>query len=165
MQNWQEDTCVGAGLKLYKERESTTGIFLWFLWNFLRTLFLEHFWLPALLLLLKSPVFWSFLSSDLPDVYLWVFWFALHMFLFSYQVITIIQILLTLINFVLYVCWLNKLHLVFFFESMNWCKKEKKWEKPSECFTHGSEKTIRIFNQVLVKMPWASKLKLSSTIL
>ena len=48
---------------------------------------------------------------------------------------------------------------------MNWCKKEKKCEISSECFTHGSGKTIRVFNQVLSKMSWATKLKFSSTIL
>ena len=57
--------------------------------------YLENFWAPALSLLLESPVFWGFYSSDLPDVYLWVFWFTLHMFLFSCRVITIIQIVLT----------------------------------------------------------------------
>ena len=83
LQNWQENTCVGAGLKLYQERESGTGIFLWFLWSFLRTpFFIEYFWAPVLSLLLESPIFWGFLSSNLPDVYLWVFWFTLHMLLF-----------------------------------------------------------------------------------
>ena len=124
--------------------------------------YLEHFWAPALSLLLESPVFWGFYSSDLPDVYLWVFWFTLHMFLFSCRVITIIQIVLTVTNFV---CWLNKFHLVFLFESINWYKKKKKREKPNECFTHGSGKTIRIFNQVLTNMSWATKLKFSPTIL
>ena len=49
---------------------------------FLEQLFVEHFWAPALLLLLELPIFWVFLSSNLPDVYLLIFWFTLHMFLF-----------------------------------------------------------------------------------
>ena len=40
---------------------------------------------------------------------------------------------------------------------MNWRKKEKKRVKSS--FTHGSGKTTRVFNQVLTKMPSATKLK------
>ena len=52
--------------------------------------------------------------------------------------------------------WIN-CHLVFFFESINWCEKEKKQENPSECFTHGLRKTIRVFNQVLSKMLWTKK--------
>ena len=58
-----------------------------------------------------------------------------------------------------------KLQPVFFFGSMNWCKKEEKRENSSECFTHGLGKAIRVFNQVLSKMSWETKLKFSSTIL
>ena len=49
---------------------------------FQNTFFIEHFRAPALSLLLESPVFLVFLSSNLPDVYLLVFCFPLHMFLF-----------------------------------------------------------------------------------
>ena len=49
-------------------------------------IFLEHLFYrtfpPALLLLLESPIFGVFLSSNLPNVYLLVFWFTSHMFLF-----------------------------------------------------------------------------------
>ena len=86
-------------------------------------------------------------------------------FCFTLRVLKIIQIVLTLTKFVLYVSWLKSCHLVFFFESMNWFKKEKKREKFSECFTHGSGKTIKVFNQVFSNMSWATKLKFSSTIL
>ena len=82
-------------------------------------------------------------------------------FCFTYQVITMIQIVLTLTKFVLYVCWLKSCHLVFFLESTNWCKKEKKREKSRECFTYGSHKIIRVFNQLVFKMSWATKLKFS----
>ena len=36
-------------------------------------------------------------------------------------------------------------HLVFFFESISWCKREKKQENSSECFTYGLEKTLIYF--------------------
>ena len=75
--------------------------------------------------LLESPSFWVFLSSNLPNVYLLVFWFTLHLFLFYLHVITILQIVLTHTKFVLYVCWLNKSPLVFF-GLMNWYKMVKK---------------------------------------
>ena len=81
-------------------------------------------------------------------------------FCFIYRVIKIIQIVLTLTKFVLYVCWLKSCYLVFVFES----KKEKKREKSSECFSHGSRK-MRVFNQVPSKMSWETKLKFSSTFL
>ena len=42
--------------------------------------FIEHFWALALSLLLESTIFSGFVFSNLPDVYLWVFWFTLHMF-------------------------------------------------------------------------------------
>ena len=63
----------------------------------------------------------------------------------------------------MFVYWIS-CHLVFFFESMNCCKKEKKYGNSSECFTHGLGKTIRVFNQALSKMSWATKLKFSLTI-
>ena len=47
------------------------------------TFFKEHFWVPVLLFLLESPVFWVFLSSNLPSVYLLVLWFTLHLVLFK----------------------------------------------------------------------------------
>ena len=84
--------------------------------HFLRTPFLiEHFRAPALLLLLESPIFWGFLSSNLPDVYLWVIWFTLHMFLFYLSCNNDHTNSLTLTKFVLYVCWLNKLPSSFLF--------------------------------------------------
>ena len=49
---------------------------------FLEHFFIEHFWVPALSLLLESPILWVFLSSNLPDVYLLAFCFTLHKFLF-----------------------------------------------------------------------------------
>ena len=49
---------------------------------FLEHLFIEHFWACALLLLLESSIFWVFLPSNLPNVYLLVFCFTLHKFLF-----------------------------------------------------------------------------------
>ena len=104
-----------------------------------------------------------FLLTHLMCIY-WSFGSLCICFCSTYQVITIIQIILTLTKFELYVCWLNKLP-VLFFESMNWCKKEKKHENSSECFTHGLGKTIRVFNQVLSIMSWVTKLKFSSTIL
>ena len=107
---------------------------------------------------------WRF-SSNLPDVYLLASWFTLHMFLlylssdkdhannfYSYKVCT------------LFVDWIS-CHLVFFFKSTNWCKKEKKRENSKEFFTHGLGKIIRVFNQVLSIMSWATKLKFSLTIL
>ena len=75
-QNLQENTFVGvffliklqaSGLKLYQKRDSNTGVFLWILWNFLRTLFLkntkntffkEHVWW---LLLYRRFIFVDFL--------------------------------------------------------------------------------------------------------
>ena len=76
--------------------------------------------------LLESPSFWVFLSSNLPNVYLLVFWFNYICFCFTYGVISILQIVLTLTKFVRYVCWLNKSPPSFFVCLMNWCKKEKK---------------------------------------
>ena len=123
----------------------------------------EYFRMPVLSLLLESPIFWSFLSSNLTDVYLWDFWLILHISLFYlssnnnhtngfdfHKVCTV------------FVDWIS-CHPVFFFESMNWCKNEKKREKSS--FTHGSGETIRVFNQVLSKMSRATKLKFFSAIL
>ena len=49
---------------------------------FLEHLFYRRFPGATLSLLLESPIFWGFLSSNLPHVYLWVFWFALPMLLF-----------------------------------------------------------------------------------
>ena len=160
MQNWLGNTCVETGLKIYSERQSSTGTFLWKIFS--EHLFIEHFQVPALSLLLESLIFWRFLSSNLPDVYLLVLWFTMHMFLFyllsntdhtnsfdSYKVCTLCSLI----------------DLVFSFESMNWCTKEKKHEKSGEYFTPGLRKNIRIFNQVLFKKTYATKLKFSSTIL
>ena len=155
-----------AKLKLYKEKQSGTGIFLWFLRNFLKTSFLYNisgrllycyylnyqFFEVFFLLTYKMCIYGSFGSLCI-------------CFCFTLRVLKIIQIVLTLTKFVLYVSWLKSCHLVFFFESMNWFKKEKKREKFSECFTHGSGKTIKVFNQVFSNMSWATKLKFSSTIL
>ena len=85
-------------------------------------------------------------------------------FCFTYRVLTIIQkFWLSQSLYFVFVDWI-RCYLVLFFESVNECKKEKKREKSSECFTHGSGKTIRIFNQVPAKIYWATKLKLSLTI-
>ena len=50
MQNSQENTSVrasfnkvaGLNLYLYLKRDSSTGVFLWILWNFKNTFFIEH---------------------------------------------------------------------------------------------------------------------------
>ena len=38
--------------------------------------------MPSLSMLLESSIFLGFLSFNLTDVYLWVFWLTLHVFLF-----------------------------------------------------------------------------------
>ena len=132
----------------------------------LNTFFIEHFWAPALSLFLESIIVWGFLSSNLPDMYLWFSWFFLEIFLFylssnndhtnSFDSQSL---------YFMFVDWI-RCRLVFFFKSMNWsCKKEKIFENSSECFTHDPEKTVRVFNQVLSKLYWATKLKSSSTVL
>ena len=77
------------------------------------------------------------------------------------------QIVLTVTKFVLYVCLLNKLLPTFLFRvnELIDVRRRKKNEHSSECFTHGLGKTIRVFNQVLSKMSWATKLKFLPTIL
>ena len=59
---------------------------------------------------LNHHLFEFFRSSNLPDVYLLVFWLTLHFFFCStYQMIAIIPIVLTFTQLVLYICWFNKL--------------------------------------------------------
>ena len=54
----------------------------------------------------------------------------------------------------------------FLFESMNWwCKKDKKRENSSECFTHVLGKIIRFFNKSSPKCLGQQNWKFSSTIL
>ena len=90
----------------------------------------EHFLAPALSLLLESPIFWGFLSSNLPDVYLWVFWLTLHMLLFHLSSINDTQIVLTLTKFALYVCWLNMLPPSFLFRINELMQEgEKNWRR------------------------------------
>ena len=109
LQNLQENTCVGEGLKLLRKR-------IWhryFPVNFTKfsknIFFIEHFQVPSLLLLLESPIFWGlFLQTYLMDI-CGSFRLLCKCFRFIYRVIMIIQIVLTLRKFVLYVCWLNKM--------------------------------------------------------
>ena len=68
MQHWQENTCGGAGLKLYKERESGAGIFLWFLRNFLRSPFLSRKFLGARSLII------TWITSFLRFLFFWLTW-------------------------------------------------------------------------------------------
>ena len=72
LQNWQENTCRSRPETLLRKRLQHRHIPVT-LRNFLRTPFS---------LLLESPIFGVFLSSNSPDVYLLVFWFTLHLFLF-----------------------------------------------------------------------------------
>ena len=133
MKHWQENTCGGAGLKLYKERESGAGIFLWFLRNFLRSPFLSRKFLGARSLII------TWITSFLRFLFFWLTW-------------CVFMGLLVHFAYVLVFLSSNNDHT----NSFDW---------PSECFTHGSGKTIRIFNQVLTNMSWATKLKFSPTIL
>ena len=112
-QNWQENTCVRAGLKLYKERESGTDIFLWFLQNFLRTPFFRIF--PIYRYYLNLQFFEVFFLLTYPMCIYGSFGSLCICFCFTYRVITTIQIVLTLTKFVLYVCWLNKWPPIFLF--------------------------------------------------
>ena len=123
LQNWQDNTCVGAGLK-----ETPAQVFSHIFYKIL----IEHHFSRflgafAVSLWLESPIFLVFLSSNLTSVY-WSF-ASLCMFLFysssdnnhkisfdSYKVYT------------LFVYWIS-CHLVFFFELMSWCNKEKKMWK------------------------------------
>ena len=80
--------------------------FLQFLGNFLENLFIENFQVPALSFLLETPIF---LSPNLPNVRLLVFYFTLHMFLPYLWTDNIPANSSDSYIFVLYVCWLNKL--------------------------------------------------------
>ena len=98
---------------------------------FLEYLFIEHFRALCLSFLLESlnHQFFDFLTYPM-FIYWSLAWLCIC-FCSTYQVIMIVQIVLALTKFILYVCvWLS-CHLVFFFKSMNWWKMEKKCENSS----------------------------------
>ena len=110
-------------------------------------IFLEHLFYRTF------PGTWSIALAWITNFFSFSFFELTHCLFDSYKVL-----------YFKFVDWIS-CHLVFLFGLINWCKKEKKRENASECFTHGLGKTLRVFNQVLSKMSSATKLILSSTIL
>ena len=144
LRNWQENNRIGAGLKLYIKKENLEQVFSCdfyknfhrsFLWNISGRLLYRYN--------LNHEVFEVFFLLTYPMCICGSSGSLCICFSFTYRVIKIIQIVLTLTKSVLYVCWLKSCHLVFFSRSNNWCKEEKNREKSSECFTHGSGKSLR----------------------
>ena len=83
-------------------------------------------------------------------------------------VMMIIQKVLTLTKFVLYVCWMNKMPPSFLLNQWNDVRRRKNMKNPVNVLPMVQGKPLyiyRIFNQVLAKTSWAKKLKFSSTIL
>ena len=109
------------GLQLYQKRD-TSKIFN----IFKNTPFKEHFWVTA-----SINTAWN--------AKCWFINFLVHLACFSPTcwVITIIQIHFE--KFALVSHWIS-CHLVFFFESMRWRKRDKKRGK-LHCFTNGLGKT------------------------
>ena len=96
-------------------KESSTGIFLQFLQNFLRSLFCKTF--PG-----ACPIVNTWITNFLRFFFL-TYLICIYgsfsslciCFCFTYWVIMIMQIVSTLTKFVLYVCWVNKLPPSFLF--------------------------------------------------